>query len=405
MNMQQRLFELALGIEDPMFIDKIEFDKVNGELHIHINFKRGGKFACSICGKKECSVHDTTEKTWRHLNFFQYKCFIHFRTPVTKCDDCGAHLFVPLWGRTQSGFTILFEALILTLAKEMPISKIAEITGEHDTRIWRIVATHVKKAYSEKDFSKVTKVGIDETSSKKGHKYVSIFVDMQEREILFATEGKDAKTIEKFALELPKHNGDADKITEVSLDMSKSFILGTKTNLKNASITFDKFHVVKHLNEAIDEIRKNEQVQNPLLKGSRFVWLKNPSNLTVHQTATLKTLSKENKKLAKSYQMKLTFQDIYRTIWDSKVADIAIQKWLSWAVRSRLEPIKKFARLVKSHYAGILRFFDSRLTAGISEGINSRIQEIKRRAKGYRNINNFITMIYVEGANLKLPAF
>ena len=405
MDIQQQLFGIALGVEEPIFLEKIDFNKDEGELHIYINFRRGAKFTCPICGKKECTVHDTTEKIWRHLNFFQYKCFIHFRTPSTNCDDCGVHLFVPEWGRQQSGFTILFEAFVLTLAREMPISKIAEIVDEHDTRIWRIVASHVNKAYSEKDLSEVTQIGIDETSSKKGHKYVSIFVDMKEHDIVFATKGKDAKTIESFGEEFSKHNGKVEKITEVSMDMSPAFISGTKKILINASITFDKFHVIKQLNEALDEVRRNEQKLNPLLKGSRYIWLKNPNNLTSAQVKSLETLSKENKKVSKVYQMKLTFQDIYRTVWDKVCADMAIKKWLSWAVRSRLEPVKKFAKMIKSHYSGILRFFHSRLTAGISEGINSRIQEIKRRGKGYRNIKNFICMIYLEGSSLILPAF
>jgi transposase len=311
-------------------------------------------------------------------------------------------LFVPFWGRPQSGFTVLFEALILTLAKEMPVSEIAELVDEHDTRLWRLINFHIKKAYSEKDFNLVSKVGIDETSSRKGHKYVSVFVDMEQREVIFATPGKDESTIACFAGELPKHNGNPATIREVSMDMSPAFIAGARKNLVNAHITFDKFHVVKQLNEAIDHIRRQETKINPCLKGSRYVWLKNPENLTVRQQADLKTLSKENRKLAKAYQMKLTFQDIYRTVWDVDVADIAIKKWLSWAVRSRLEPIKQFAKMIKSHYAGILQFFKSKLTAGLSEGINSRIQEIKRRAKGFRNINNFISMIYLEAANLNL---
>ena len=286
----------------------------------------------------------------------------------------------------------------------MPISQIAELVGEHDTRIWRLVNAHIKKAYAKKDLSKLLKVGIDETSSCKGHKYISVFVDMDEREVVYATPGKDETTVSRFAEELLKHNANAENITAVSMDMSPAFISGARKHLKNASVTFDKFHIIKQLNEAIDEIRRNETALNPCLKGSRYIWLKNPQNLTVRQQNDLKTLSKENKKLAKAYQMKLTLQDIYRTVWDSKVADIAIKKWLSWATRSRLAPINKFAKMVK-HYAGILQYFESKLTAGISEGINSRIQEIKRRAKGFRNIDNFISMVYLEAANLILPAF
>jgi transposase len=284
----------------------------------------------------------------------------------------------------------------------MPVSVIAELVDEHDTRLWRVINFHIKKAYEKKDFSAVSVVGIDETSSRKGHKYVSVFVDMEHKEVIFATPGKDATTIERFVQELPKHNGNPTSIREISMDMSPAFIAGAKNHLSEANITFDKFHVIKQLNEALDVIRRQETKINPCLKGSRYIWLKNPQNLTLRQQTDLKSLSKENKKLARAYQMKLTFQDIYRTIWDVDVADIAIQKWLSWAVRSRLEPIKRFTRMIKSHYAGILQFFKSKLTAGLTEGINSRIQKIKRRAKGFRNINNFISMIHLETVNLKL---
>ena len=400
--MERELFGIALGIEEPVYIDEISFDMAEGELHIHMNFRRGGQFPCSDCGVPDLPVHDTMEKTWRHLNFFQYKCYIHLRTPRTKCPKCGERLWIPPWGRKQSGFTMLFEAFIMALAKEMPISRIGELVNEQDTRIWRIVRFHVNKSYAKKDFSTIEKVGCDETSSRKGHNYVTVFADMKNGEVLFATEGKDSNTIKAFTEELPKHNAQADQIKEVTMDMSPAFIAGVRDYLPNASVTFDKFHVIQALNKAQDEVRRMEQKKNPLLKSSRYIWLKNPENLTEKQRQQMESLRFENLKTAKVYQMKLTFQDIYRYIKEPKVAEEAIKKWLSWAVRSRLDPIKKFAKMVKSHFVGIMRYFTSRLTSGAMEGLNSRIQEIKRRARGFRNINNFISMIYLEAAGLDL---
>jgi transposase len=294
----------------------------------------------------------------------------------------------------------LFEALIITLAKEMPISQIAELVGEQDTRIWRIVRGFVNRAFKLKKYSAIDKMGVDETSTRKGHNYVTLFADMDSGEVLFATEGKDKSTIAAFAAELPQHDASADQIKEVTMDMSPAFIAGVAEYLPKASITFDKFHVIQALNKAQDEVRRTEQKRNPLLKKTRYIWLKNPENLTVEQEKQLETLRFENLKTAKVYQMKLTFQDIYRHIKEPVAADAAIKKWLSWAVRSRLDPIKKFAKTLKVHYAGILRYFDSHLTSGTMESINSRVQEIKRRAKGFRNINNFIAMIYLEAAGL-----
>ena len=400
--MEKELFGAALGIEEPVYIDEISFDPEAGELHIHMNFRHGGRFPCSDCGTVDLPVHDTVEKTWRHLNFFQYKCYIHLRTPRTKCPKCGERLWIPPWGRKQSGFTMLFEAFIMVLAKEMPMSRIGELVGEQDTRIWRIVRFHVNKAYARKDFTVVEKVGCDETSSRKGHNYVTVFADMDNGEVLFATQGKDSDTIKVFAEELPRHKAKPEQIKEVTIDMSPAFITGTRDYLPNASVTFDKFHVIQALNKAQDEVRRMEQKKNPLLKSSRYIWLKNPENLTEKQKKQMESLRFENLKTAKVYQMKLTFQDIYRTIKEPKAAEEAIRKWLSWAMRSRIEPVKTFAQMIKAHFAGILRYFTSRLTSGAMEGISSRIQEIKRRARGFRNINNFIAMIYLEAAGLDL---
>lgn len=400
--MEKELFEKALGLEEPVYVDEIAFDRAGGELHIHMNFRRGGRFRCPECGVEGLPVHDTVEKTWRHLNFRQYKTYIHMRTPRVECPKCGQRLWIPPWGRKQSGFTLLFEALIMVLAKEMPISRIGEVVGEQDTRIWRIVRHHVNRAHAKKSFAAVTKVGCDETSSRKGHNYVTVFADMDSGEVMFAAEGKDAKTVKAFAEELAGHEAQPEQIREVTMDMSPAFISGAKEHLPEAGVTFDKFHVIQALNKAQDEVRRTEQKKNPLLKSSRYVWLKNPENLTEKQKKQLESLRFENLKTAKVYQMKLTFQDIYRTIREPEAAEAAIKKWLSWAVRSRLDPIKSFAKMVKSHFAGIMRYFTSRLTSGAMEGINSRIQEIKRRARGFRNISNFIAMIYLEAAGLVL---
>jgi transposase len=397
--MNEQLFTIALSISEPVFIEEISFNKTEGELHIYLNFRRGGRFACPECGAASPAA-DTTEKTWRHLNFFQYKCFLHMRTPRVECPEHGVRLWNPPWARSKSGFTLLFEAFVMQLAKAMPVSQIADLVGEHDTRIWRIIKAYVSKAYAEKDLSGLEEVGVDETSSRKGHRYVTVFADTYGGDVVFATPGKDASTIAAFAEELPKHGGNTEKITEITMDMSQSFITGAADHLPNASVTFDKFHVVKLLNEALDEVRRDEQKVNPLLKKTRYIWLKNPENLTAKQLQSLGSLRKENLKTARAYQMKLTFQDIYREIRNPEEAGIAIKKWLSWAVRSRLDPIKKFARTVKKHYDGILRHFESGLTSGFMEGINSRIQEVKRRARGFRNIYNFISMIYLVAGGL-----
>jgi len=400
--MQKELFEVALGIEKPVFIEEISFDKEIGELHLHMNFERGGRFCCSECGEEGLRVHDTTQKTWQHLNFWQYKTFIHFRTPRVKCKKCGERLWVPPWGRKNSGFTLLFEAFTLELAKHMNVLEIAEIMGITDKRTFRVIKHWVNKSREKKDFSAVKDMGVDETSSKKGHNYITTFIDIRSGDVMFATPRRDAKTIENFAefIKTP------EQIEEVTMDMSPAFIAGARDFLPNASITFDKFHVVKLMNEAVDKVRRMEQKENPLLlKHTRYIWLKNPEKLTEKQTKKMKSLAKENLKTARAYQIKRTLQDIYRYIKEPKAAELAFEKLISWMRRCRIEPIKALVSTFLNHKEGILRYFDSRLTSGIMEGTNSRIQEVKRRAKGYRNTDNFITMIYLVcgGLDLSVP--
>jgi len=251
------------------------------------------------------------------------------------------------------------------------------------------------------DFSSLSLVGCDETSSKKGHNYVTVFADLKSREVVYATQGKNAETVKCFADELSNHNASADQVSEVAIHMSKAFIKGVKDYLPEAQVTFDKFHVVKALNEVQDEVRRIEQRENPVLRKTRYIWLKNPTNLTAKQKQTLEDLPTKNLKTAKVYQMKLVFQDIYKTYTCLVLAEGAIKKWLSWAVRSRIAPVIEFDKTVKNHFAGIMRYFTSGLTSGSMEGINSRIQNTKRRARGFRNINNLIAMIYLENTNLE----
>ena len=189
------LFGLALGLSDPWYVERCEFDRGRSQLDLHIDFKKGARLACPECGRGACAVHDTEAKTWRHLNFFEHGTFLHARTPRIKCERCGVKTAQVPWARKGSGFTLLFEAFVMCLAKEMPINAIGGIVFEWDTRLWRIVHHYVDQARANDDFSRVKSVGVDETSSKRGHNYISVFVDLERSKALYATEGKGAETV------------------------------------------------------------------------------------------------------------------------------------------------------------------------------------------------------------------
>jgi len=399
------LFQLALGLKPPWQVVSCEFDVEKHRLDLEIDFPRGSVFTCPSCGAGGCSAHDTEKHSWRHLNFFQHEAYLTARVPRVYCKGCGIKTVEVSWARPGSGFTLLFEALIMVMAKAMPVKSIANILNEHDTRLWRVLDHYVQKSRKESDFSAVTEIGVDETSSKRGHNYVTLFVDLKPPKILFATEGKDASTLQRFKADLEAHHGDASQIQEICCDMSPAFISGVEKHFPEAHLTFDKFHVLKVLNEAVDKVRRQEQQDRPELKRTRYLWLKNPENLKANQVATLQALQikKLNLKTSRAYHIRMNFQEFWNKPLQS--AESFLKKWYFWATHSRIEPIKEAAYTMKRHWDGILRWFTSKINNGILEGLNSLIQAAKARARGYRTTRNLITMIYLIGGKLefKLP--
>ena len=402
----ESLFAVALGITPPWEVEGIEFSKENKRLDIKIGFSRGATFVCPVCGAA-APAYDTKEKTWRHLNFFQYEAYLTARVPRVKCPnaDCGVKRVSVPRARPGSGFTLLFEALVMTLIREMPVKVTADLLGEHDTRIWRVIDHYVQSARAQADHSDVRRVGMDETSARRGQDYVSFFFDMDQRRLLFGTEGNDHETVKTFTRDLEAHNGSAENVTDASLDMSKAFIKGVREALPNAEITFDHFHLIQHMNDALGKVRAEEAKLFPgLMKGSRYAFLKNPENLTEKQDETLTKLCNYRLKTARAYLLKLALQDVYFAT-NREDAEGRLKSWYSWAIRSQIDQVRKVAKTVKNHWNGILAWFDSGLSNGFIEAINGLIQSAKRRARGYRSTKNLINMAYLIAGKLdfRLP--
>jgi transposase len=396
------LFQQALNLPWPWRVVRSEFDASVRQLDLYLDFETGGTFACPECGQEGCTAHDTSEKTWRHLDFFQHQAFVHARTPRVRCDRCGVKQVEVPWARPGSGFTLLFEALVLAMIKGMPVATVARLIGEHDTRIWRILHHYVDEARSAADFSDVRRVGVDETASKRGQNYITLFVDLDERRLLYATEGRRAATLGLFRQDLEQHGGRADQIEDFCLDMSAAFLKGIETWFPHAGVTFDKFHIMKLINDAVDEVRREEQKERPELKGSRYVWVKNPETLTRKQIAISDELHVPslNLKTVRAYHMRLNFQDMWAVT--AKRAERMLKQWCGWAARSRLEPMVRVARTIREHWDGVLRWFETFISNGILEGINSLIQAAKAKARGYRTTRNLITIAYLTAGKLAL---
>jgi len=266
-----------------------------------------------------------------------------------------------------------------------------------DNKLWRMMNYYTEAARQFEDYSGVKRVGIDETSKTKGHDYETLFVDLQESKTIFVAEGKGSETLEEFKKDLTEHGGKSENITDASIDMSPAFIKGVEENFLNAEITFDKFHIMKIINKAVDEVRKTETKEQDILCGQKYLFLKNRDNLTESQRDILKAMEampRLNLKTVKAFHIRENFQEIYKET-DKKGFEKALKKWYFWATHSRIEPMKEAAKTIKRHWSGVLRWYTSKVSNGILEGLNSLVQAAKAKARGYRTFKNLKTIIYM----------
>lgn len=400
------LLDAALALSEPWSVASATFDPEAGRLDVEVAFTVGSRFACPQCGAAGCAVHDTVERTWRHMDFFQHEAYLHARVPRVRCAEHGVLTMPVAWAREGSGFTLLFEALVCSLAPHMPVSRLAQLVREHDTRIWRVLRHYVERARALEDHSDVTVVGVDETSSRRGHNYVSVFMDLSpgRRRVLYACKGRDSAAVGAFALDLAAHGGDPDRVAHVCCDMSRAYIAGVAASLKSAQITFDRYHLIAQLNKAVDQIRRAESKTRPELKGTRYLWLKNADNLNERQIEELAWLVRPSSRLAtmRAWRWRADFEQFFWT-QDPHEAEAFLTRWCRGAIRSRLEPLKDFVRLVRNHWDGIVAWHTAPISNGVLEATNSLIQAAKRKARGYSNPDNLICMIYLVAGRLPLP--
>jgi transposase len=402
--MTAKLFEAALGIAEPWLVASVDFDEKAKTLTVLIDFKPGTRFG--ISGHEGAHpVHDTVTKTYRHLNFFEHECHLQVRTPRVKLPNGSVRLVEPDFAGRLNGFTLLFEALILMLARQMPFAAVARIVGESPHRVLAVCQKYVEMACGLADYSDVTALAIDETSRARGHSYVTLAADAQARRVLFVTEGRDAKTIERLAQYLDDHGCPAQSITSASIDMSPAFIAGVTEHLPNARITFDKFHVIGHASLAVDKMRRIEQRTDKSLKGLRWTLLKDRAKLKPAAAADLDALIAKMtvKRTARAW----VYKEQLREILDRKQINVVramLEHWCTCVLRSKVAPMKEVAKMIRAHLEGIVAWSQTRQTNGFLEAINGLFQAAKRRARGFTRIDTIRTVIFLIAGRLDFQA-
>jgi transposase len=413
----EALFTSALGLVPPWEVEKVDLDTARRRIDFEVRCN-AKTLACPHCGALDQRIHDRLRRSWRHLDFFQFEAWLHADVPRVACSGCGktTQVGVP-WAREGSGFTALFEALALSLCRELPVRQAAALLRCTDKQLWRRIEFYVEQARALDDMSGVQIVGIDETSVRRGQNYITVVHDLDAKRLLFATEGREHQTVIDFVADLKAHGGDPEQVEHVCMDMSAAYAKGVGLALPGAAISYDRFHVVKMAVEAMDEVRRAEMREQPATlaqldtdQRKSLMWgmRKNPIGWNAMQLEAMHWLKGSNLKSARAWRLKMALREVYaraRTSNDAVQAERDLRGWLSWARRSRLEPFKKLAATLTTRFTAVVRGMTDNRSNAFVEAMNGLLQQAKRAVRGFRTSRNFIAIAYLRLSNLKhLPS-
>jgi transposase len=414
------LFTTALGLTAPWEVEAVELSEAAHRIDFTVR-STANRFTCPGCGLVEQPRHDGVQRQWRHLDFFQFEAWIHCLVPRVACGGCNktSQVSTP-WAKPGSGFTLLFEALALSLAQHMPVAHVAALLRTTDGKLWRRINAQVDLARSQESFEGVRHIGIDETSMRKGHEYITVVHDLARKRLLFATQGRSHQSVQAFTVDLKAHQGRPEHIEHVCMDMSVAYTKGVSEVLPQAQISYDRFHVAQLASKAMDEVRKAELREHPFtfraafandskkdLKKLMWAMRLNESAWSEKQSQVMQQLKDSTLESARAWQLKTGLRQVYERMRgqsDKQAAELQLNAWCEWASGSGLKPFETLVKTIKQHWAGVIMgMLDHRSNAYV-EAMNGALQQIKAAAKGFRTAKNFIAIAYLRMSQLsKLP--
>ncbi len=399
------LYAQILGIKRPWQVSEVDLNVQKGEVTVRVEQKDGVRSCCPSCGK-ESPGYDARTRRWRHLDTCQYKTILVADVPRVKCEEHGVVTVSVPWAEPGSGFTAMFEALVIDWLKEASTLGVSRLMNLSWNAIDGIMQRAVERGLSRREEMHMTQIGVDETAFRKRHDYVTIVSDQEAGTVLHVGDDRKKQGLKDWYGSLNKAQRGA--IESISMDMWPAFINATLESIPDAEnkIAFDKFHVAKYLGEAVDKVRRQEHKMLMSdgyddLKGSKYDWLYNPENMTRKHKIRFKMLRESTLKTARAWAIKEMAMSLWHYVsktWARK----RWEQWLAWAVRSRLKPIRKVAKIIKEHLWGILNAIILKVSNGPAEGLNSRIKTIKVRSRGFRNKKRFANAIYFHLGGLDL---
>ncbi|MGH9121884.1 MAG: ISL3 family transposase [Acidimicrobiales bacterium] len=400
------LYRQLLGLEPPWEVTRVELSTNEGCVDVWADHPRGTRWACPECAR-EFPTHDhAAERKWRHLDSCGFLTYLHARPPRVLCPDHGVRQAHLPWADPMSRFTHLFERLAVDVLKECDVSGAGRILRTSWDETFQLMHRAVTRGLGLKDAGAPALLGVDEKAAGKGHDYITVVCDLERGVVDHIADERKQTSLDSYfeRLTLDQKAG----IQAVAMDMWEPYAASVRAHLDDADakIVFDRYHVMGYLNKAVDTVRKQENralvaAGDKRLTGSKYLWLHSAENLPERHQERFQALRRGDLKTSRAWAIKESlrwFWDYRRRGWGEKHFD----GWYFWATHSRLKPVIDAAKTLKRHEAGLLSFFDHRITNAAAEGLNSRIQAIRVSARGFRNRDNFKTAIYFHCGGLQL---
>lgn len=391
MNDLNQHYEKLLGLDESWAVEDVELDLEVNSVSIRLGHC-GGKLVCPECGG-HCFKADTCpERCWRHLDTMQFETRIYAAVPRSKCSQCGVKTVAVPWAGKHSRFTLMFEAFaIRVLQAAANVKKAAELLNLSWNSAHQIMSRAVDRGIEQREEEPIEHIGIDEKSFGSGQDYISVMVDIDRSRVLEVAAERSEESCDQLWNSLS--NGQKASVQSVSTDFWQAFLNSIKKHVPQAEVVHDRFHISQYLVEAVDLVRRKEnrvllEDGMSLLKGTRQLWLYNCEKLDKEENQLIKQAQRASLKTARAWALK----EHFRYFWEYDKAGWAkrfFDHWYGWAIRSRLDPIKKVATMLKKHLHGLLSYFRHRVTNAVNEGFNSRIQAIKSSARGFRSFENY----------------
>lgn len=396
MQIDEKHYDKLLNLDEQWTVSKVDLGKKKLRIDLYVKHTRIN-ITCPECGKKVNIYDHCKERVWRHLDTMEYKTYIHCSTPRCDCPEHGVKKLSEPWAGKHARYSVKFESHVVdVLEASSSIAAATELLGMSWDQVHLVMEKAVKRGLTRRTEEEVTWLGLDEKSFRKGHRYVSIAYDIEGRRVLEVKEGRDSEVAEEL-IEQALSKDQREMVCGVAIDMSAPYAKAIRKLLKNADIVHDKFHISKHLNDAVNltraqEHRKLMKTKDETLKGLKFVFLKGMESLTDEEVDKITCLKKADSKVAEAWYLK----ELFRHFWvrrDGEFARSFFNYWFQEAMKFKVPAITKVANMLKRHLENILTYFDCYITNGLAEGFNSKIQSIKSNARGFRNFVNYRTRI------------